>query len=239
MFLRQRILALGRVFAVAGLILGPSAGAAGAQEADESVRTVYLVRHGNYHTEDPADSEVGKGLTTLGIAQARLVGDRLRSLPVEITSLRASSMTRARQTALVIGEGFPDLKVEVTRSLRECTPSTWREDIMEDMEPGEAEACEARLDSVFAATFVPVTGGDRYEILVAHGNVTRYLVTRALGVDPLSWLGMSVGHCSVTQFRITPNGRIKVLSVGDVGHIPPNLQSGLFTNAPPLEVPGG
>jgi serine/threonine-protein phosphatase PGAM5 len=208
-----------------------------AQDTDTSVRTIYLVRHGNYDHDDPRDAEVGKALTALGIAQARLVGDRLRSLPVEMTSFVSSSMTRARETAEVISEDFPALTIEVRRTLRECTPATWREDVMAGLEPGEADACEAQLDSVFAAMFVPATDGDRHEIVVAHGNVTRYLVTRALNVDPMSWLGMSVAHCSITTFRISANGRIKVLSVGDIGHIPPNLQSGQYVEAGPLIVP--
>ena len=208
-----------------------------AQESDTSVRTIYLIRHGHYDYQDSADDEVGKALTALGIAQARLVGDRLRSLPVEMTALVGSSMTRARQTAEVIAEGFPALDLQITRSIRECTPATWREDIMADLEPGEADACEARLDSVFAAMFVPATGGDRHEMLVAHGNVTRYLVTRALDVDPMSWLGMSVAHASITVVRVAPDGRIKVLAVGDQGHIPPNLQSGQYVEAGPLVAP--
>jgi len=201
------------------------------------VKTVYLIRHGNYNYQDTADAEIGKALTTLGIAQARLVADRLRGLPVEMTALVGSSMTRARQTAEVIAGGFPDLDLEISRSIRECTPATWREDIMADLEPGEADECEARLDSVFAATFVPVSGGDRHEMLVAHGNVTRYLVAKALGVDPMSWLGMSVAHCSITVIRVSSDGRIKVLAVGDQGHIPPNLQSGQYVEAGPLVAP--
>jgi serine/threonine-protein phosphatase PGAM5 len=37
---------------------------------------------------------------------------------------------------------------------------------------------------------------------------------------------MSVGHASLTQIRVEPDGRFKVISVGDIGHIPPNLQTG-------------
>jgi serine/threonine-protein phosphatase PGAM5 len=37
---------------------------------------------------------------------------------------------------------------------------------------------------------------------------------------------MSVGNASITVIRVQPDGRMKVISVGDVGHIPPNLQSG-------------
>jgi serine/threonine-protein phosphatase PGAM5 len=147
-------------------------------------------------------------------------------------------MTRARQTAFVIAEDFPELEVQLTRDLRECTPTTWREDIMAEVTPNEAAECEAQLERAFAEYFVPSPEGDRHDILVCHGNVTRYLVTRALGVDPASWLGMSVAHCSITTIRIAPDGALKVLGVGDIGHVPPNLRSGLFSDARELTVSG-
>lgn len=60
------------------------------------------------------------------------------------------------------------------------------------------------------------------------GSVLRSLVTRALAVDPETWLGMSIGHASLTRIAVEADGAIRVISVGDVGHLPPNLQSGAF-----------
>ena len=57
-------------------------------------------------------------------------------------------------------------------------------------------------------------------------ELTRYLVTRALGVDTTAWLEMSVGHASITEIRVEADGRFKVISIGDLGHIPPNMQTG-------------
>ena len=37
---------------------------------------------------------------------------------------------------------------------------------------------------------------------------------------------MSVGYASITRIRVEPDGRFKVISVGDVGHIPANLRTG-------------
>jgi serine/threonine-protein phosphatase PGAM5 len=73
---------------------------------------------------------------------------------------------------------------------------------------------------------VPATEGDRHELIVAHGNVIRYLVTRALGVDPEAWLEMSVHNASLTEIRVEPDGRFKVIAVGDSGHLPPSLVTG-------------
>ncbi len=203
----------------------------------DGVRTIYLVRHGYYDHNDDADPDVGKALVPLGVAQARLLGARLRGLPVEIDALYSSTMTRARQTARVINEDLPHLDLQKTRILRECTPTTWREDIMEGLDPGEAAECETQLEQAFKEFFVPSPDKDRHEVLVCHGNVIRYLVTRAQGVDPHSWLMMSVGNCSITVIRIKADGSFKILGVGDVGHLPPNLQTGIFNDAGPLSVP--
>ena len=79
---------------------------------------------------------------------------------------------------------------------------------------------------IFSERFRPAAGAERTELLVCHGNVIRYMVTRALGVDTAAWLEMSVGHASITRIRVEPDGSFKVISVGDVGHLPPNLLSG-------------
>jgi serine/threonine-protein phosphatase PGAM5 len=74
--------------------------------------------------------------------------------------------------------------------------------------------------------------------MVCHGNVTRYLVTRALGVDTEAWLEMSIGHASLTQILVEPDGRFKINSVGDIGHIPPNMQTGATgMGEKPLSIP--
>ncbi|MCH8825041.1 MAG: histidine phosphatase family protein [Planctomycetes bacterium] len=176
------------------LLLGAVPSLTEDEDEGDGVRTIYLVRHGFYDYKDDADPDVGKALLPLGVAQARLVGARLRRLPVEIDALYASTMTRARQTARVINQEFPHLDLQKTRILRECTPTTWRQDIMEGLEPGEAAECEAQLEQAFKEFFVPSPEEDRHEILVCHGNVIRYLVTRVQGVDPHSWLMMSVGN---------------------------------------------
>ena len=205
---------------------------------DGGTRTLYIVRHGFYDYKDESAPDVGKALVPLGVAQARLAASRLRSFPVEMTALYSSTMTRARQTAAVIAEDFPGLEVQQTRLLRECIPPTWREDIMAEYEPAEMEECATQLDEAFAEFFVPSPEGDRHDILVCHGNVTRYLVTKALKVDPMSWLGMSVGNCSLTIVRVDPDGSLKVLAVGDVGHLPPNMQTGLDAVDRVLAIPG-
>ena len=192
---------------------------------EPATRTLYLLRHGQYDTDDPADPDVGRALVPLGIAQARLTAARLRALPVVFTSLHSSTMTRARETAQVIGAEFPDLALHKLRLLRECTPPTWRADIMAKEEPQELTACAEQLDAAFAAYFVPAHGDEAHDIVVCHGNVIRYFVCKVLKVDTLAWLQMSIANCSLTVVKIKPDGSLKLLGFADAGHLPANMQT--------------
>lgn len=203
-----------------------------------SYRDLYLARHGDYDTADPRDARLGKALTPLGVAQARLLGARLASLPVTFAVFQASPLTRARQTAEVVASDLPRLALSIEPGLEECTPPTRRHEIQDEETPEALAACRAQLERLFAERFRPSTGGSQSELLVAHGNVIRYLVTRALGVDPTAWLEMSIGHASLTVVRVEPDGRFKVLAVGDVGHLPASMVTGRTGDAPhPLAVP--
>jgi len=187
---------------------------------DQPTRTIILVRHGFYDWDNDDDPDVGKPLLELGRQQARLVAARLDGMPLKFTSLQASTMTRARQTAEIIASHFPELELQLHRDIRECTMTTRRQDVMAELEPGEAAACEEQLSEAWQRLFVPATGDfDEFDIVVCHGNVIRWFVTRALGVDPDAWLGMSVSHCSLTTIQVRADGSFKVLGVGDNGHL--------------------
>jgi serine/threonine-protein phosphatase PGAM5 len=196
-----------------------------------AARTIVLVRHGNYVDDPSADARLGPGLSPIGVAQAHLAGARLAAMPMRFDAMYASPMQRARDTAAVIGVAFPRRRFSVVDDLAECTPPTRRNETMKEEKPADLAACKARLDRVFETYFKPAQGGERAELFVCHGNVIRYLVTRALGVDTAAWLEMSVGHASITTIRVEADGRFKVIAVGDVGHIPPNLRTGATGDA--------
>ncbi|MEO5963295.1 MAG: histidine phosphatase family protein [Thermomonas sp.] len=190
------------------------------------MRTIVLVRHGNYAADRAIPEKIGPPLSPIGVAQAHLAGAALMGLPLHFDHLYVSPMQRARDTAAVIAGDFPERKVEVLDELAECAPPTRRTEVTKREKPAELSACKEKLDRVFTRFFKPATAGDQADMLVCHGNVIRYLVTRALGVDTSAWLEMSVGHASITTIRIEADGRLKVIAVGDVGHIPPNMRTG-------------
>lgn len=196
-----------------------------------ATRTIVLVRHGNYVPDAATDEQLGPGLSLLGVAQAHLAGARLTGLPMRFDGMYVSPMQRARDTAATIAGDFPGRHFEVVDDLAECTPPTRRVDIMAHEKPEDLVACKAQLDRVFAKFFRPAAGKAQADLLVCHGNVIRYLVTRALGVDSKAWLEMSVGHASITRIQVRADGSFKVIAVGDVGHIPPNLRSGATGDA--------
>jgi serine/threonine-protein phosphatase PGAM5 len=206
------------------LSAGGSALAADAQQPAE--RTIVLVRHGSYEPDPNIDEKIGPHLSPLGSAQAHLAGARLAGMPGRFDGMYVSPMQRARDTAAIIGESFPGRHFEVVDDLAECVPPTWRTEVTKDYSSKEQADCKAALDRDFARFFKPAFGRPQRDLLVCHGDVIRYLVTRALRVDTKAWLEMSVGNASITVIRVQPDGRMKVISVGDVGHIPPNLQSG-------------
>ncbi len=186
---------------------------------DQPTRTVWLIRHGEYeHGVKTADEG---GLVALGRQQARLVAARLDGDPIVFTSIQSSTMTRARETAAIIAAHFPDLALQGFDDIRECTPPTRRADIMADLKPGEAEACEATLRGAWDRIMRPAAGpADENDIVVCHGNVIRWFVTRALEVDPAAWLGMSIANCSLTVIQVRADGSAKVISFADSGHVP-------------------
>ena len=227
----RRVLVISALTLGLPMVLPPMASA----QSAPPIRTVYLIRHGAYLPDPKADPQAGPGLSTLGIAQARLIGTRLRSLPVAFDSLTSSPMTRAQQTASIIHEQIADVPAASSPLLSECTPPAR----MESRDaPATQKACKEKLDAAFAKFFTPASGAHRNDVLVCHGNVIRYLTTRALGVDTQSWIAMSVAHTSVTIVQILGNGTYRVIAVGDTGHVPPTLQSWGDDADPNLIAPG-
>lgn len=206
--------------------------------AENGIHTLYLIRHGQYEIDDPSPPDEGKALTPLGIAQARLAAARLRGMDVHFDHMYASTMTRARQTAMVIHESFPDLEPQLTRLVRECTPPCWNEKVMDRTPAAEAKACQERLDEAFDRFFTPSPDRDLSDIIVCHGNVIRYFVTRALKVETKAWLQMSIDNCSITVIQVRADGSLKVIRYNDAAHIPAELRTHPGVDKP-LVLPGG
>jgi len=192
----------------------------------KGTRTIYLIRHGQYNEADERDEYTGKELVPIGIALAKLLAARLKAMPVKFTSLISSTMSRARQTAMIINQDLPELELKQNELLCECTPPTWRKDVMAKTDSIEISQCVENIEKAFQEYFIPCPDeNDRNDIIVCHGNVIRYFVAKVLMVDPMSWLQMSITNCSVTIVRVMPDGKMKLDAFSDYGHIPENMRT--------------
>ncbi len=62
-------------------------------------------------------------------------------------------------------------------------------------------------------------------VIVCHGNVIRWITCRVLGADPKLWLNMGTTNCGVTTIQVRPDGKLRLISYSDFGHLPPALQT--------------
>jgi len=194
-------------------------------QAPTATRNLFLIRHGQYHTQQPRDQD--QTLTPLGREQLDLTGSRLRELGYGFDRLVASTMTRARESAAIVHGHFPQLSVECEPLLEEGAPAKpeppvnyWTED----------QFCRdgPRIERAFKKYFhraSPDVKKDSYEIVVCHGNVIRYCVCRALQIPPEAWLRLGIDHGSITWISIKPSGHVSLRVYGSSGHMPPNKVS--------------
>jgi broad specificity phosphatase PhoE len=182
-------------------------------------RILYLVRHGQALPGKPLD-DLGNGLTTLGKRQARWVARRLRALP--ISAIYHSPLRRAAETAAVISEHLPDVPIQVSSLLRECIPG-WPIHVRHFYREAprvQIEQERKRAEQALAKFFRPTRDPDRHEILVAHGNLIRYLILSVLGHPPKMWTHIDFHNAAFSEVHILPTGERVLLRLGDTSHIP-------------------
>ncbi len=215
------------VVLLATLLAWPSYAAAADAPAPVPVaRTLILVRHGHHSLDPAADPAQGPPLTPVGLEQAKLTAKRIQQSGIAIDAVVASPMARSQQTARLIVDGLKGARLLTMPDLTECTPPVPPAQMTSLTSPADLQACAGRFDRVFDAYFRPATSKESAQILVAHANVIRYLVSKALGMDPKAWQQFSISHASVTTVRIQADGSMIVLGVGDIGHVPLEMRSG-------------
>jgi probable phosphoglycerate mutase len=180
-------------------------------------RRLFLVRHGEA-TGDAADS----GLSPLGVAQSRRLGERLRDEGA--VEVRHGPRRRAVQTAAILGE-LGRMPVVADPVLDDRTPVP---------APGREGAYPERIRAWFAA--VPDDerdeGGqrlpaavescladDRPLVLVTHAFVVAWFVQRLLGAPADAWMSITVGNAGLTTIVRRPGRPPLLAGVNDVGHL--------------------
>jgi len=180
-------------------------------------RIVTLLRHGQCLpvSKDPP-------LTELGRIQAALTADFFKAH--DIKTIYYSTLQRARQTAEIIARQLPNASLVGSGSLCECVPtvppqlSKLFQDLARenpDYQLVHVRNAQLRLDDVSSDIFAPAVDRDIHDLVVCQGNVLRYLICRALNIDPHAWVQLHpVANCSLSQIIVAPNAIHEVRAAG-------------------------
>jgi broad specificity phosphatase PhoE len=83
----------------------------------------------------------------------------------------------------------------------------------------------SQAEKAFDHFFKRTKGGNRYEVVVCHGNIIRYFVCRALQAPPEAWINTDINNCGLCEIVVKADGRVMLLSHNDTGHLPPNMRT--------------
>lgn len=195
------------------------------------VHQIVLIRHGQY--EENQETDYDQKLTELGRKQSIATGKRINDLVAKgvlspIRMVYYSTMTRATETADLIVSQLPqDIRKEPCSMIREaavCRPDPPSRSWVVTDEEFEREGL--RVKAAFSNHFHRADETDEKShttVLVCHGNVIRYLVLRALQLDPQAWLRTAVYNGSVTILEVRADGGVSLRALGDCGHFPPEM----------------
>jgi broad specificity phosphatase PhoE len=188
-------------------------------------RILCLVRHGQY-VLDTENRRAGL-LTPVGKKQAHLTGKRLAELP--FTKMFHSDLPRAKETAEIISAYLPHVPKYSTHLLREVTMPVGKEHrYLFGAQKLDFAGSRTQTQALMKRFFKPVRGKEpRYELLVAHGNLIRYLTRMAVGDKPERWLQLGTMNCGITILSIGKTTFDSyLLRYNDIGHLPFSMQTG-------------
>ncbi|MDM4762576.1 histidine phosphatase family protein [Galbitalea sp. SE-J8] len=197
-------------------------------------RYLYLVRHG-----EQQDAEYGLPdgpLSPRGVRQVQALAHRLGGVPFD--AAWHSPLQRAAETARIMTERMPALTSQPSALLFDCYPSGPTSGMPHAFDPffggitpAEIEAGEAQMADAVAEFFAPAAG-DRHELLITHNFVIGWFVREVLGAPAWRWLGLNVANAALTIIRVRSAKPSALLTFNDLGHLPPELRTGLPVEQP-------
>lgn len=197
-------------------------------------RYLYLVRHG-----EQVDQEFGlpEGpLSERGLEQATLLANRLAS--VRFDAAFTSPLQRAIETAAVITTSLSIPDAEPSALLMDCIPSGKSPDMPSAFEPfyggiteEEIQAGEAQMADATAEWLAP-SREDRHELLITHNFVIAWFVREVFGAPAWRWMGLNQANCGLTIIRVRSAKPPVLITHNDLGHLPPELRTGLPEGQP-------
>ncbi|HWH25385.1 MAG TPA: histidine phosphatase family protein [Pseudolysinimonas sp.] len=197
-------------------------------------RYLYLIRHGE---QQDAEHGLPDGpLSARGVRQARAIAERLGGVPFD--AAYTSPLQRAQETARIMTERMPALEPQPSALLMDCIPSGPGVELPHAFEPffggvtpEEIAAGEAQMADATAEWLTP-SREDRHELLITHNFVIGWFVREVFGAPDWKWLGLSQAHCGLTVIRVRSGKPPVLVTFNDLGHLLPELRSGLSTSHP-------
>ncbi len=197
-------------------------------------RKIHLVRHAEsaWNLERRVQgTALDVALSPTGREQAKLLGRRLRALPLE--AVYSSDAGRTLETArLALGEGFP---LRISEEIRELSLGEWEGRLIEDLrsaEPAKLDAWYRRPSTVrlergedlarfrkrvvsFMDANVAPGAGD--VAVITHGGVICIYLTHILGMDVDDLWSFSLPNASITTVVLDFKPRLRTF--GDTAHL--------------------
>ncbi|WP_166354438.1 histidine phosphatase family protein [Phytoactinopolyspora limicola] len=189
-------------------------------------RHLYLARHG-------AADTFGE-LTDLGRRQARLLGERLATVPVD--AVWHSPLSRAAGSAAELARALPPVAVAAATELIDHVPyvpppadipAPWV-GFFDGYDATEAADGHRRAEALltrFATALHPSSDqADTHEVLVTHAYPIAWLVCHALDAPPSRWLGLDSANAALTIIEYRTGLPPTVVTFNDTGHLPADLR---------------
>lgn len=188
-------------------------------------RTLYLVRHG-------AADAFGQ-LTDDGREQARLFGQRLARLPVDV--VWHSPLPRAAESANLIAAELPGVLVDEASELVDNVPfvpededrsPAWR-GFFDGYGRSEADAGRRTADALAARFTNPNEREQRatHEVAVTHAYPIAWLVREVLQAPSCQWMALAgVANAALTVIELNSGEPASVVLFNDMSHLPHGLR---------------
>ncbi|MEO6942540.1 MAG: histidine phosphatase family protein [Terrimesophilobacter sp.] len=195
---------------------------------------LYLVRHG-----EQKDAEHGMPdgpLSARGKRQARAIASRLSSVPFD--AAWHSPLQRAQETAQIMTKNMPNLEAKPSALLMDCIPSGPTPELPHAFEPffgavttEEIDAGQAQMADAVSEWLSPARG-ERHELLITHNFVIAWFVREVFGAPEWRWMGLNQANCGLTIIRVRSAKPPVLVTHNDLGHLPPELRTGLPEDQP-------
>ncbi len=189
-----------------------------------ATRYLYIARHG--------EADAFGNLTPRGREQARLLGKRLKHVPID--TIWHSPLPRAVDTAQTL-----DLVLAGVALVTEAAelidhvpyvpespemPDSWR-GFFDGYDPDEAAAGNTIAQALTARFATPPTqDSDENVVLITHSYPIAWLIRDALDAPPVAWLGLNSANAALTVIEYRSSAPPSISMFNEMSHLPPELR---------------